>query len=68
VNMEALLIASGQNVKRLLTFEGRRTRKRTQVAALRPPLPTGHEIGRTREHRLSRSWLRMRAFSTRWPA
>jgi hypothetical protein len=68
VNMEALLIASGQNVKRLLTFEGRRPKKTAQVAALRPPVPTGYEISRTREHRSSRSWLRMRAFSTRWQA
>jgi hypothetical protein len=66
--MEALLIASGQNVKRLLTFEGRRPKKTAQVAALRPPVPTGHEISRTREHRSSRSWLQMRAFSTRWQA
>jgi transposase len=68
VNMEALLIASGQNVKRLLTFEGRRPKKTAQVAALRPPVPTGYEISRTRQHRSSRSWLRMRAFSTRWQA
>jgi hypothetical protein len=68
VNMEALLIASGQNVKRLLTFEGRRPKKTAQVAALRPPVPTGYEISRTREHHSSRSWLRMRAFSTRWQA
>jgi transposase len=63
VNIEALLIASGQNVKRLLTFEGRRPKKRAQVAALlRPPVTTGYEISRTREHRSSRSWRRMRAF------
>jgi hypothetical protein len=39
VNIEALLIASGQNVKRLLTFEGHRPRKLAQVAALHPRLP-----------------------------
>jgi transposase len=37
VNIEALLIASGQNVKRLLTFGGQRPTKLAQAAALRPP-------------------------------
>jgi transposase len=37
VNAEALLVASGQNVKRLLTFGGRRPRRKAQAAALRPP-------------------------------
>ena len=41
VNMEALLIASGQNVKRLLDFGGRRPKKLAQAAALRPPNPDG---------------------------
>ena len=68
VNIEALLIASGQNVKRLLTFGGRRPKKLAQAAALCPPVATGYEISRTREHRSSRSWLRMRAFSTAWQA
>jgi transposase len=54
VNIEALLIASGQNVKRVLTFEGRRPKKLAQAAALRPPVATSHEISRTREHRSSR--------------
>jgi hypothetical protein len=62
VNVEALLIASGQNVKRLLTFEGRRPKKPAQAAALRPPVATGHEIGHTREHRSSRSWRSTKAF------
>jgi hypothetical protein len=62
VNIEALLIASGQNVKRLLTFGNRRPKKLAQVTALRPPITTGHEISRTREHRSSRSWRRMSAF------
>jgi hypothetical protein len=55
VNIEALSIASGQNVKRLLDFGGRRPKKLAQVAALLPPLATGHkgshESSRTREHR-----------------
>ena len=37
VNCEALITASGQNVKRLLTFDGRGPRRPAQVAALRPP-------------------------------
>jgi hypothetical protein len=36
VNSEALMIASGQNIKRLLAFGPGRPRK-TAVAALRPP-------------------------------
>jgi len=62
VNIEALLIASGQNVKRLLTFGGRRPKKPAQAAALRPPVATGNEISRTREHRWSRTWRPTRAF------
>jgi transposase len=65
VNIEALLIASGQNVKRLLAFGGRRPKKTAQVAALRPPVATGHEISPTREHRWSCSWKPTRTFSTR---
>ncbi len=37
VNAEALLIAAGQNVKRLLEFGRRGPRKMAQAAALRPP-------------------------------
>jgi hypothetical protein len=55
VNIEALLSASGQNVKRLLAFGGRRPKKLAQAAALRPPTATGHEISRVREHRSNRS-------------
>jgi Transposase DDE domain len=62
VNIEALLIASGQNVKRLLTFEGHRPRKLAQVAALHPPVATDHRIGRVRQHRSSRSWRPTKAF------
>ena len=36
-NAEALLIAAGQNVKRLLAFGGRWPKKPAQAAALRPP-------------------------------
>jgi transposase len=47
VNIEALLIASGQNVKRLLAFGGRSPKKLAQVAALRRLATTIHEISRT---------------------
>jgi hypothetical protein len=62
VNIEALLIASGQNVKRVLTFGGCRPKKLAQAAALRPPVTTGHRISRIREHRTSRSWRPPRTF------
>jgi hypothetical protein len=55
VNIEALLIASGQNVKRLLAFGGRRPKKLAHAAALRPPAATGHEISSAREHRSEHS-------------
>jgi transposase len=62
VNIEALLIASGQNVKRLLTFEGHRPRKLAQAAAFRPPVATDHRIGRVRQHRSSCSWRPTKVF------
>jgi hypothetical protein len=65
VNIEALLIASGQNVKRLLSFGERRPKKLAQAAALRPPVAIGHEISRAREHRWSRSWRPTRSFFNR---
>ena len=60
-NIEALLIASGQNVKRLLAFGGRRPKKPAQAAALRPPAAV-HEICHVREHRSSHPWRPRRAF------
>ena len=68
VNIEALLISSGQNVQRLLTFWSRRPKKLAQAAALRPPVVSGHEISRVRAHRWSRSWRPTRTFSTAWQA
>ena len=65
VNMEALLIALGQNVKRLLTLEGHRPRKLAQAAALRPSVATGPEFSCAREHLSSRSWRPTRAFFNR---
>jgi transposase len=40
VNVEALVTAAGQNIKRLLDFWGRGPRKLAQAQALRPPAPT----------------------------
>ncbi len=62
VNIEALLISSGQNVKRLLDFGEKRPKKPAQAAALLPPAATGCEISRTRKHRSRRSWRPMKAF------
>jgi Transposase DDE domain len=62
VNVEALLIASGQNVKRLLAFGGRRPKKLAQAAALHPPSASGHESRCARKHRSSRSWRPTKAF------
>ena len=62
VNMEALLIASGQNVKRLLAFGGRRPKKPAQAAALRPLTTTDHKLSRAREHRSRRSWRPTKVF------
>ena len=69
VNIEALLIGAGQNVKRLLTFGDRRPKKLAQAAALRPPVATGHEIRRAREPRSNYSWRPTRIFfnSAPWP-
>ena len=53
VNIEALMIASGQNTKRLVAAGERRPRKPAQVAALRPPDP----MSRRRSH-----------VSGRWPS
>jgi hypothetical protein len=49
-------------VKRLLAFGGQRPKELAQAAALRPPIATGYEISRTREHRSSRSWRPTKAF------
>ncbi len=50
VNLEALLIASGQNIKRLVAARDRGPRKLAQAAALYPPSPVircrSHETGR----------------------
>jgi Transposase DDE domain len=67
VNIEALLIASGQNVKRLLAFGGRRPKKLAQAAALRLPEAAPFYSG-CHARRYHRGVLRRRRrrFSTRW--
>lgn len=65
VNAEALMIASGQNVKRLVAFGAKSPRRAAQAAALWRP-----EAGRcgfhgVREHRRGCIWRPARPFSTR---
>jgi transposase len=55
VNIETLLIASGQNIKRLVAARGRSPRKPAQNAALRPPYP----VSRCRSHLRDRQPLRL---------
>jgi hypothetical protein len=62
VNGEALLIASGQNIKRLLAFGGRRPKAPAQVVALRPPEDSGPDLRDAREHRLGSSCRLARPF------
>ena len=51
VNAETLLVAAGQNIKKLLRFGDRRPRKPAQVAALRPPIAARLDSRRFRRHR-----------------
>jgi transposase len=69
VNAEAMVIATGQNIKRLLTFWSRGPRKLAQVEALRPPAPTSSANSRPlrgshrrRPHRSSRVFQRAGVF------
>ena len=55
VNVEALLIAAGQNVKRLLTYGHRGPRRPGQVAALKRPAPNPYKLRRVHRHRDRRS-------------
>ena len=51
VNGEALLVAAGQNVKRLLAFGTRRPRREAKVAALRASLrPPSHAVRAARKY------------------
>ena len=55
VNAEALVVASGQNVKLLLTFGARHPRREAQTAALGPPMrPVSRRLHRTNVFRPSR--------------
>ncbi len=65
VNAEALLIASGQNVKRLLTLGHRGPRRPAQVAALRQPAPNPHGFCGVRRHRRRCSRRPARVFQHR---
>ncbi len=51
VNGEALLIAAGQNIKRLLTYGHRGPKRPAQVATLRQPAPNPYESCGVRKHR-----------------
>jgi hypothetical protein len=62
VNGEALLIAAGQNIKRLITFGGRKPKAPAQAAALRPPENSGSDLRHVREHRSRPSWRPRRPF------
>lgn len=62
VNAEALLIAAGQNLKRLLTFGHRRPKKPAQVAVLRLPAAANHRIRHLRQHRAERFGALQRSF------
>jgi transposase len=62
VNAEALLIAAGQNIKRLLSFGHRGPRRQAQVAALRRPAPGPCELDGARKHRRRSSRRPARVF------
>jgi transposase len=64
VNAEALLIAAGQNVKRLLTFGERGPRREAQVAALRPPAPNPYKFCRARKHTRDALGVQLGFFNT----
>jgi hypothetical protein len=67
VNAEALMIASGQNVKRLVAFRSRTPRRVTQVAALRRPEARypRRRFHKVRRHRRRALLGRVGPFSTR---
>jgi transposase len=68
VNVETLVIAAGQNIKRLLTFSGRGPRRLAQAVALRPPAPISSANGPLLRggHRRG-STPPLASFSTGWP-
>jgi hypothetical protein len=56
VNAEALLIAAGQNIKRLLTYGHRGPRRGAQVLALRRPALDSYKFCGVRKHRRRCPW------------
>jgi transposase len=62
VNTEALLIAAGQNIKRLMAHGQRGPKRPAQVAALRQLAPNPHEFCGARRHRNRRSRRPARVF------
>ena len=67
VNAEAMVIAAGQNIKRLLTFSGRGPRRLARFEALRPPAPNFSARGRLlRGSNRRRSTSLPASFSTGW--
>lgn len=65
VNSEALMIASEQNVKRLLAFGTRGPRRVAQAAALRRPEASRPRFRGVRSHRGRCTWVPTGPFSTR---
>ena len=51
VNTEALLVAAGQNVKRLLAFGSWGPKEQSQVAVMRPPVLANRKLHRFRRQR-----------------
>jgi transposase len=66
VNIEVMLIAAGQNIKRLLNFWSKGPRHLAQAAALRPPAPTTLVDSRLARSHRRRSRRLFASFSTRW--
>ncbi len=62
VNAETLLIAAGQNIKRLLTFGQRGPRGEAQMAALRRPAPNPYGSYSARKHLKRCTWRPPRVF------
>jgi transposase len=67
VNIEALMIATGQNVKRLVSSHGRGPKSVAQAAVLRlPEAPRFYSEGHVRRYHRGVLRRRKRHFSTRW--
>ena len=64
VNIEALMIAAGKHVKRLLAFGDRGPRRSAQAAALRPPERSSARL--VRHHRMVQQGLSQQASYLRW--